>query len=135
MKTCIMEKILILVRGLPGCGKSTFAELLADRKYICTADDYFMKEGKYIWNKLDIGTAHRVCQIKCKELMQIKTPRIVVANTSTTKKELKSYYDLAIAYGYKVFSVIVENRLNTVNVHNVPEETIINMKKRFDISL
>ena len=128
-------KELIIVRGIPGCGKSTFAELLVDKKYICTADDYFMKDGKYIWNRLQIGNAHIVCQNKCKELMQIKTPRIVIANTSTTKKELKAYYDLAIAYGYKVFSIIVENRHNGVNEHNVPEESLIAMRQRFEISL
>lgn len=130
-----MDKILIIVRGIPGAGKNTFAELLTDAKYICTADDFHMKDGEYKWTAERTGAAHIWCQNKCKELMQIKTPRIVVANTSTTKKELKPYYDLAIGYGYKVFSVIVENRLNTTNIHNVPEETIINMKKRFDISL
>jgi len=60
---------------------------------------------------------------------------IIVANTSTTESELKPYYDLAVIYGYKVFSVIVENRIDTKNIHNVPEETITKMKNKFSISL
>ena len=128
-----MDKILIIVRGIPGCGKSTFAKLLSE--HICTADDFHMKDGEYKWTAERVGLAHTWCQKKCEGFMKEGYTPVVVANTSTTKKELKPYYDLAIGYGYKVFSVIVENRLNTVNVHNVPEETIINMKKRFDISL
>ena len=67
--------------------------------------------------------------------MELKEPKIVVANTSTTVKELKPYYDLAEKYDYAVFSVIIENRHDGVNEHNVPEETLVNMRKRFDIKL
>ena len=129
-----MDKVLIIVRGIPGCGKSTFAKLLGTA--ICTTDDFFTdKDGKYTWVGAKVGFAHLWCQSKCKKYMTEGISPVIVANTATTKKELKPYYDLAIGYGYKVFCVIVENRLNTTNIHNVPEETIINMKKRFDISL
>ena len=128
-----MNKSLIIVRGLPGSGKTTFAELLGD--YICTADDYHMKNGKYDWKPENIGIAHLKCQQKVEIGMKNKLSRIVVANTSTTEKEMSPYYTLAHMYGYKVFSVIVENRHNGVNTHNVPEGTLAAMKNRFDIKL
>jgi hypothetical protein len=45
------------------------------------------------------------------------------------------YYDLAKKHGYRVFSVIVENRHEGVNSHDVPEETLQKMRSRFDIKL
>lgn len=128
-----MEKVLIIIRGIPGCGKSTFANLIGS--FICTADDYHMVDGKYDWKPENAGSAHVKCQKKVEWGMTEGISKIVVANTTTTKKELKPYYDLAEKYGYTVFSVIVENRHNGVNEHNVPEETLNRMRERFDIQL
>lgn len=129
-----MENILILVRGVPGCGKSTFAKLLG--RAICTADDFHMtREGKYNWIAARQGAAHTWCQRKCERFMKRRIDRVIVANTSTTERELKPYYDLAKSYGYKVFSVIVENRHNGINEHNVPAETLDKMTERFSIRL
>jgi hypothetical protein len=61
--------------------------------------------------------------------------RIVVSNTFTQEWEMQSYFDMANEYGYKVFSIIVENRHGSQSVHNVPEETLIKMKNRFSIKL
>jgi hypothetical protein len=38
-------------------------------------------------------------------------------------------------YGYKVVSLIVENRHGSKNVHDCPEETVERMRNRFEISL
>jgi predicted kinase len=127
------KKILILLRGIPGSGKSTFAKLLSE--HICTADDFHMKDGEYKWTVERAGLAHVWCQKKCENFMKEGFTPVVVANTSVTKKELKPYYDLATEYGYTVFSIIVENRHNGENVHNVPEETLKKMKEKFNISL
>jgi NEDD4-binding protein 2 len=67
--------------------------------------------------------------------MKAQVERIVIANTSTTEKEMKPYLDLAKEFGYRVFSVVVENRHGGINVHNVPEETLEKMRNRFDIKI
>ena len=67
--------------------------------------------------------------------MENNTPKIVVANTNTTPREMKEYEAFAKIYGYKVYHIIVENRHGGQNIHDVPEETIEKMKKRFDIKL
>ena len=128
-----MEKVLIIVRGIPGCGKSTFAKLLGGKVF--TADDYHMVDGKYMWTQEKAGAAHVWCQSECERYMKWELSPAIVANTSTTVKELKPYYDLAEKYGYKIFSVIVENRHSGVNEHDVPEETLEKMRNRFDIKL
>jgi len=130
-----MTKYLFIVRGIPGSGKSTFAEQLAPTAQICTADDYHMNDGKYEWKPENVGKAHGWCQSKVDSLMSGDITPVVVANTSTTMKEMKPYYDLAEKYGYQVHSIVVENRHGGINVHEVPEETLEKMKNRFEIKL
>ena len=102
---------------------------------ICCADDWFMRDGKYTWNVKDIGTAHGWSQRKCRRFMEKQVCQIVIANTSTTEKEMQPYVDLAKQFGYRVFSVIVESRHNNKSIHNVPESTLEKMRARFNISL
>jgi hypothetical protein len=67
--------------------------------------------------------------------MANNTEKIVVSNTFTQEWEMEYYYDLAKEYGYRVYSLIVENRHSGVNSHGVPEEKLVQMKNRFEISL
>ena len=128
-----MKKELIIVRGIPGCGKSTFAHLLGNA--ICTADDFHMVDGEYRWKPSNVAKSHLLCQQKANNYMMDGVSPVIIANTSTTEKEMKPYYDMAEKWGYRIFSIIVENRHGGVNTHNVPEETIEKMKNRFDIKL
>jgi tRNA uridine 5-carbamoylmethylation protein Kti12 len=143
-----MEKVLFILRGLPGSGKSTAAKLLADSGYavcgarenyvwpVCTADDYFLDDNNnYIFDATKLGAAHKNCQAKCEYNMLINSEKIFVANTSTTVKELNAYYKLAEKYDYKVISMIVENRHNGVNEHGVSDIILNKMKDRFAIKL
>jgi predicted kinase len=131
-----MDKSLILFRGIPGCGKSTLASLLMQWEgAICTADDFHMRNGNYEWKAENAAKAHLECRRKCQDLMKNGIYLIAVANTNTTMKEMQPYYDLAEKYGYRVYSVVVENRHDGVNEHNVPEVTLQAMKDRFDIKL
>ncbi|MCK9574644.1 MAG: AAA family ATPase [Candidatus Pacearchaeota archaeon] len=131
------EKILFMVRGVPGSGKSSVAEEIAKGypDVICCADDYHMIDGEYKWELARQGYAHKSCQAKCENLMKCGVPRVVVSNTSTTVKEMKPYYDMAATYGYSVFSLVVENRHGGKDIHNVPEASLEAMEKRFDIKL
>ena len=131
------EKDLIILRGLPGSGKSTFADLLSggNSGIVCCADDFFMVDGEYKFDINMLGRAHKSCEAKCRFLMQDEEPRIIVANTGTTEKEINTYINMAEEYGYRVFSVVVENRHEGISVHGVPEETLQRMKDRFTIKL
>jgi hypothetical protein len=42
---------------------------------------------------------------------------------------------LAKEYGYKVFSIVVENVHGGTNEHGVPEEVLTKMRERFEIRL
>ena len=60
---------------------------------------------------------------------------IVVSNTFTQEWEMQSYMDLAKKYGYRVTTLIIENRHGGSNIHNVPEETLDRMRQRFEVKL
>ena len=132
-----MEKTLIIFRGIPGAGKTTVAEFFAEATDSNTfaADDFHMIDDEYKFNIKNIYAAHMNCQKNVREAMEGNEWLISVHNTNTTKKELKSYFDLANEFGYRVFSLIVENRHDHENIHNVPTETLIKMRNRFDVKL
>lgn len=133
---------LILVRGISGCGKTTFAELMSE-KYdhpvdypVLSADDYFFdKDGNYNWSGPELPKAHAWCLDQTEQSMIEGEEKIFVANTLAPERELVPYYDMAKRYGYRVFSIVVENRHEGENVHNVPEASIQKQKNRFKVKL
>jgi predicted kinase len=135
-----MGGILIILRGLPGSGKTSFAKYMFSNN-VFEADQYFYDEnGNYNFDATKLHTAHMDCQNRVEKLMQMSSTtqygsEIVVSNTATTEKELKPYYDLAEKYDYKVVSLIVENRHGSKNVHNVPDEKLEQMRNKFSIKL
>lgn len=136
-------KTLYIVRGLPGSGKSTFAKELVGHEFlVCEADKYFLDEaGVYKFDMSKIKEAHEYCRNLVETYMRDSLVndqfyrKIAVSNTFTQEWEMKPYMELAEKYGYRVFSVVVENRHGGENVHGVPAETLEKMKNRFSIKL
>jgi predicted kinase len=123
---------LTLVRGLPGSGKSTFAQLLGGLgTYSQEADFYF--EGKD-FNPAELPAAHWQCRDKTRDKLLCGW-NVVVSNTSTTEEEIQTYQQMAKDCNANFVSLIVENRHNGASIHNVPETTIAKMRKRFSIKL
>lgn len=129
-----MNKTLYLVRGIPGSGKSTFAKQLDG--FIREADMYFInrEDGSYNFDPSKIKDAHNWCRQEVESIMK-EEENVIVSNTFTQEWEMDAYYQLAKQYGYKVFSVIVENRHEGVNQHGVPQDKLEVMRNRFEIKL
>lgn len=135
-------KKLYIVRGLPGSGKSTFAEALVGSDFlVCEADKYFIVDGEYKFDGTKIKQAHEWCKNRVETYMKDSLVNdqfyreIAVSNTFTQEWEMESYYKLAEQYGYMVFSIIVENRHGGVNQHGVPADKLEQMKNRFEVKL
>jgi predicted kinase len=141
MDTIETQGELILLRGLPGAGKSTLAKIIlqireTDEPEVLSADDFFVNEnGEYEFDSQKIKEAHQYCQFRCSERMRQQKVKIVVANTFTQEWEMKVYYDMAERYNYRVHTIIVENRHGSENVHGVPKDKLQQMKDRFEIKL
>lgn len=129
-----MEKDLIILRGLQGSGKSTVGKLFGT-KAICSADDYFMRGGKYNWYGAGLYAAHMWCIRKCRRFMKKQAAVIVIDNTSPKARDLKPYNDLGRQFGYRVHTIIVENRHGGVNTHDVSEEAIEKLRNKFNVQL
>ena len=126
-------KELFLLRGLPGSGKSTLAKSIGGSHM--EADKYFMDMGEYKFDPTKLKEAHAWCQNAVKMYMSSSIEKITVSNTFTQEWEMQPYYDLAEKYGYRVYSLVVENVHNGKSIHNVPEESINKMRERFTVRL
>lgn len=128
-------KTLLLLRGLPGAGKTTLANALGGVNL--EADMYFISRetGEYIFDKYKITNAHAWCIEQVQSWMESQEPLVIVSNTFTQEWEMNSYNVLAKKYGYQVHSVVVENRHEGVNEHGVPAEKLEQMKNRFEVKL
>ncbi len=126
-----MEKVLILLRGCPGSGKSTVAKLLFPDAKAFAADDYQVDEnGNYDWKPERLGYAHTMCTSGVENAMREQHPQVVVHNTLTSEREIRPYAEFAAKYGYKLISFVVENRHGNSNVHSVPDAKVVEMSER-----
>jgi len=132
---------LILLRGVPGSGKTTLANVILQQpnnnpQEILSADDFFEDEnGEYNFDPTKLKEAHNYCQFRCSERMRQQKSRIVVANTFTQEWEMNEYFKMAERYNYRVHTIIVENRHGNENIHGVPNDKLQQMKNRFEIKL
>jgi predicted kinase len=131
-----MQKTINIIRGLPGSGKSTYAETLGVPVF--EADQYFIQpNGEYHFDGANLRKAHEWCQSMVREVMKRGTG-VAVANTFTQEWEVAPYRELAEKYGYTVVITTIHSKLSDEelaarNVHGVPAESIRRMRERWEL--
>lgn len=152
------EKFLILVRGLPGMGKSTLGRKLCDAfdAIQIENDMQFTINGEYIFDPAKLEDAHMATQIEVKNLLAEGAPCVVVTNTFTRFWEMQAYQAHAARFKYTLividlFLYVKRNYIKTqkkssfpttqfldfltcANVHTVPADKIRSMHDRYEYS-
>ncbi|MGL4369277.1 MAG: AAA family ATPase [Spirochaetota bacterium] len=130
---------LILLRGLPGCGKSTLAALLSeDGKYpVFSIDSFFTdpETNEYSFDFRSNHLAYKKCEADTRDALSRKVPKIFVDNTFTIEWELEPYLKMAAEYGCRVFVLTVENRHGGKNCHGITPEQIKKMGEKYTVQL
>ena len=129
-------KILLLIRGAPGSGKTTIAKALVmdylfDKHY--EADQFFTSMGVYKFVPERIPQAHKWCQFNVDEAMR-EGHNVVVSNTFTEFWQMEPYYKLAVKHEYQVQVMILSEPIFK-NTHGVPQEKVDEMQNRLWRSL
>ncbi|KAL5291608.1 N4BP2 family protein [Megaselia abdita] len=142
-------KVLVLMRGVPGCGKSylskeilkyTMSEDVNPRDHIFSADDYFYDaRGRYIYDRNKLSLAHEDTQKRVKEKAVQGWSPLIVDNTHVKLWEMSVYVQYAVQNGYFVEVVQPmtpwcksEFKLAQKNSHGVPRDRIAFMLEGFE---
>lgn len=135
------RKVLCLMRGIPGSGKSFFAKQLCetpkgDTSAIYSTDDFWQTSSGYLFNPHRLGEAHAWNKDRVRK--DTKSDIIIVDNTNIRLKEILPYLEIAAEHDRDV--MIMESPTEWAwdvdecfkrNTHGVPRETIQRMKDRY----
>jgi predicted kinase len=130
----VPEKVVTILRGISGAGKSTYTNQHFRDALVCSADHYFGHGANYRFNASLLGKAHDQCFQLFRDAVQAGKPSIVLDNTNTMLKEFKRYIELAEKFGYtvNVVRLVVDPAVAAKrNVHGVPPSKVQQMQDRF----
>lgn len=134
---------LLILRGLPGSGKSTAAkgyvgDLGVDDVVHCESDHFFYDaNGVYCFSVEGLAEAHASCQRLASASMVRGVPLVIVSNTSTEGWEIVPYVACAEKLGYQIEVIdmydggVSVEVLASRNIHSVPLEAYWRMIGRY----
>lgn len=134
-----MQKVLFLIRGSSGSGKTTYANQLLQAftdigmkvKHF-EADQYFMKDGNYHFNPSKLTEVHKKCFDNTRSALDDEeTNVVIVSNTFIKKWEIEPYLKL-VEERKNVAVKILRMLAQFQNQHGVPLEKIEKQRKNME---
>ena len=131
---CFRQQVrMILLVGPPIQARQDFImnmkRQVKDMRYFA-ADDFFMKNGRYVFDAKCLLRAHQKCQGNVRgALMDSKCPIVVVDNTSVKKEHIKVYDDFKYPFAVIVFQPSTAAdaiALGIGNTKNIPQHVFEN---------
>ncbi|XP_054829411.1 NEDD4-binding protein 2-like 2 isoform X2 [Eublepharis macularius] len=143
---CKSQKVLVILRGLPGSGKTTLSRILLGQSHdgiVFSTDDYFcQQDGCWSYNVGQLGAAHDWNQKRAKQAMDQGRSPIIIDNTNTQAWEMKPYVEAALEKNYRVefhepdtWWKFDPEELEKRNKHGVSHEKIIQMLERYEYQI
>ncbi|XP_031198326.1 NEDD4-binding protein 2 isoform X2 [Mastomys coucha] len=139
--TSFVGLVLVLLRGLPGSGKSFLARTLQEDNpggVILSTDDYFYINGQYQFDVKYLAEAHEWNQNRAKEAFEKKVSPVIIDNTNLQAWEMKPYVALSQKHKYKVLFrepdtwwKFKPKELARRNIHGVSKEKISRMLEHY----
>lgn len=121
---------LVLVRGLPGSGKSTWAR--AQGNLVYEADQFFTApRGRYDFDHTLVPEAHKWCQARVRAALA-RGETVFVANTFTQGWEIQPYVDLAAEAGVPLQVFTCPPVPGRLGVHGIPQAAWDRMLARWE---
>ncbi|XP_074842436.1 NEDD4-binding protein 2-like 2 isoform X2 [Carettochelys insculpta] len=142
---CRSQKLLLILRGLPGSGKTTLSRILHGQNpdgVVFSTDDYFRQQDGYTYNVAQLGDAHNWNQKRAKQAMDQGRSPVIIDNTNTQAWEMKPYVETALGKGYRVefhepdtWWKFDPEELEKRNKHGVSREKIAQMLERYEYQM
>ena|SRR5271157_1277157 len=125
-------KLAIILRGIPGSGKSVVARFLAWNygAIIHSTDNYHIHNGVYTYDTERAAEYHGNNYTDFCDSCWERKPMVVVDNTNIWPQFYQPYTFAAQENGYKVLQIKLANATR-VSTHNIPDEVLQRMKAAF----
>ncbi len=129
---------VIILRGVPGSGKSTWIAKNYPNAEVFSADHYFIRNGEYKFDPRLLPDAHAYTLRSFVGWARDPSGTVaIVDNTCTTVAEVAPYAAIALAYGRQVETVTLlcdPAVAGARNIHGVPLAAVEAMDRRLRAS-
>lgn len=125
--------LLVLMRGIPGSGKSTYAAKHYPGALVLSTDRFFVRpDGSYRFDRTRLGEAHEACLRQYQTALANGATPIVVDKCNLTWRAIEPYVEAArrAKYEIRVVTLLADPmacwRRNT---HRVPQEKVLELAR------
>lgn len=142
-------RVLVILRGLPGSGKSTLGQYIIKATigygpytHVLSTDDYFSINGTYKYDVAKLSDAHTWNQKRANQYLSQGISPIIIDNTNCEAWEMRPYAVCGVSNGYIIKILEPKNnwsfnpsKLAHMNCHGVGFNKIKKMMEKYQSNI